>query len=93
MFFVLIIELYKGVFNIGMQSVRYYSNNWLLLGLSLGVTTEATTERIMMSLENFLNEIGIIVSAQTKQELDECFLTFAKGYYNDPRDENQEVDF
>lgn len=50
-----------------------------MLGLSLGVTTEATTERIMMSLENFLNEIGIIDTAQTKQELDECFLTFAKG--------------
>ena len=64
-----------------------------MLGLSLGVTTEATTERIMMSLENFLNEIGIIDAAQTKQALDECFLTCAKGYYNDPRDENQEVDF
>ena len=93
MFFVLIIGLYKGVFNIGTQSVWYYSNNWLLLGLSLGATIEATTEKIMMNLESFLNEIGIIDSAQTKQELDECFLAFAKDYYNDPRDENQEVDF
>ena len=47
-------------------------------------------------LESYLNEMGILPSniiESLEQTLNPCFLTLTKGYFNDPRDENGEVDF
>jgi hypothetical protein len=47
-----------------------------------------------LELELFLNSIGVVKqTTKTKEELDSCYLTLQKSYYNDPRDGNGEVPF